>query len=1231
MNNVSEINIGQLFDQLRLLFQLEPYGKADRRRLQAALEYWERNRSGHDDRKLAYALAAIHHRQLEAAAATVSQFKRIKDHLVAVFRYRKFRPLSRPRAALSLRLLHKYFEIEKDVWSKVKLTDGKSAGGNPTFDLADRFYTALAAIRPVPLKTVLIEEVKRLRKDHSISDDIDLESVFHLLHESQMSALCFSGGGIRSATFGLGIVQGLAEGGLLRKFDYLSTVSGGGYLGSWLSAWILREKINELTRRWNKNNDAAQIIATGKDLIEEGSGEFDLTQSLDKHRVRELGVDIVERKLSQPKIDATANPEPTQLQHLREYSNYMSPRVGLLSADTWTLITIYLRNLFLNLTIFIPLMAAALMLPRFLFPLTTVSIPSEALAWSVLILAIIAGSYALFFVISRLPSKNARTGRTHFSERVPSQPADNGNAQHTTESAEKVLAADDGLLEEEDKHTDVGVLIRGVLPLVVAAFCAMTLWSWNIRTDRALFGYFDLFGMDVKAHPNYAAVYTMIGSGLAFVVALGILVWKKKADVLSGLAAFISAVVGGLLVWLVVVKMVNPAGVSARLGETFGAGFELYEWQIYFCLALPLFMALTLIVAAIFVGLTSGKMTDADREWLARYGGWVLIVSVVWILANSLVLLGPSLLSAIFRVKWADLTFTSAIAPTLVSLTGVLSGIISLLGGFSEKSSARVEPPKSRTSRVLAVVPKVAAVIFLGFIFVGLASLTTLLIYAVGNFLWDGTPGAFGASPSHVAVLMSSPPLYLSAVLLGLCVVGVVMACFVNVNKFSLHGAYRDRLVRAYLGASNPERNTNSFTGFDESDNFQLHRLKDQKPLHIINATLNLIGGKTLAWQNRKAASFTMSPLHCGSPVLGYRPSNEYCRNEKLGQCADRDACNMSPPCPLRADGKPDCRMPGKAIRLGTAMAISGAAANPNMGYYSSPVVTFLMSLFNIRLGWWLGNTNEKGARLDTWDRPFYSKSSPTVAVLPLLNETLGRTDENKRFINVTDGGHFENLALYEMVLRRCRLIVLSDGAADAEFKFGEIANAIQKCKVDLGVKIEFKTAMNIYGRYSKEEGVLKKARFAIAEIVYPELDKNRRRRRGWLLYTRPTYYGTTEPRDIRYYADANETFPHQSTGDQMYDEQQFEAYRSLGLLTLSEIHRTFSATSKGDPHDEVDDGLEALFASDKDMRDTIFEFFGFRDSGSFKPRPRKENADDQFWQKDLKSLAKTIRRSSRT
>jgi hypothetical protein len=331
-------------------------------------------------------------------------------------------------------------------------------------------------------------------------------------------------------------------------------------------------------------------------------------------------------------------------------------------------------------------------------------------------------------------------------------------------------------------------------------------------------------------------------------------------------------------------------------------------------------------------------------------------------------------------------------------------------------------------------------------------------------------------------------------------------------------------LIRAYLGASRPMRNANLFTGFDDDDNLLLDSLKGQKPFHIVNGTLNLVSSANLAWQNRKAASFSMSPLHCGSSILGYRKTVEYAKSPNSGN----------------------------SIRLGTAMAISGAAANPNMGYISSPILTFVMTLFNIRLGWWLGNTGTRGDDEDLRGRKFFEKSSPTMAPLPLLNELLGRTDENKRYINLSDGGHFENLGIYEMIMRRCKFIVLSDAAADGNFTFGEISNAIEKCKVDLGVNIVFENGLPLFSREAAEANEITRMRFAVADIIYPEKDGDNHLT-GTLLYIRPTFYGK-EPTNVFHYAAENPTFPHQSTADQQYDEHQFEAYRTLGFFIMNEL-----------------------------------------------------------------------------
>jgi Patatin-like phospholipase len=139
---------------------------------------------------------------------------------------------------------------------------------------------------------------------------------------TDLSALCLSGGGIRSATFALGVMQGLARYGLLDKFHYLSSVSGGGYIASWLSTW-----------RSVASSDHEVFAA--------------LNQSLNTGK------------------------EPPQITDIRQDSNYLTPMLGLLSADTWTVIALYVRNLVLNWTIFGPFLLACFMVPRLLLAIFT--------------------------------------------------------------------------------------------------------------------------------------------------------------------------------------------------------------------------------------------------------------------------------------------------------------------------------------------------------------------------------------------------------------------------------------------------------------------------------------------------------------------------------------------------------------------------------------------------------------------------------------------------------------------------------------------------------------------------------------------------------------------------------------------------------------------------------------------------------------------------------------------
>jgi hypothetical protein len=288
---------------------------------------------------------------------------------------------------------------------------------------------------------------------------------------------------------------------------------------------------------------------------------------------------------------------------------------------------------------------------------------------------------------------------------------------------------------------------------------------------------------------------------------------------------------------------------------------------------------------------------------------------------------------------------------------------------------------------------------------------------------------------------------------------------------------------------------------------------KRGKLLPIVNTTLNLVrSGDKLAWQQRKSESFSMTPFYCGNHRQGYRPSADYGGHS--------------------------------GISLSTAMAISGAAANPNMGYNSSPSVGFLMTLFNARLGAWLGNTNRYGKKT-------YRRNGPHQALWPLFAELFGMTHADGRYINLSDGGHFDNLGLYEVVLRRCRRVLVSDAGCDGKASFEDLGNAIRKIRIDFGISIDFTREIEIRSNDENKPGLY----CAVATINYKCAD-GEDVTNGTLIYVKATKHagGAPLPYDVYSYSKASQSFPHESTSDQWFSESQFESYRALGRHTVAQI-----------------------------------------------------------------------------
>ncbi len=852
------------------------------------------------------------------------------------------------------------------------------------------------------------------------------------LHQKRVerSALCFSGGGIRSATFGLGILQRLAHLGLVTRFNFLSTVSGGGYLGSWLSAWMERE-----------------------------AG----------------GPAAVEAELSRPPR-FPLSPEPQPVSHLRSYSRYISPRFGLLSADTWTLVAIFFRNLFLNWLVLLPLLAVALMIPRISIYLARQQHPPSWVPPTVFGFGLLCGIGAIAYLGIHRPSLEGKSVFFRWPDQWRGQ---------------------------------VAFLWLCLLPLSIMAIATSLYWAWvPIPLERLSF---DVFGLHI---PPQKAALAFVGFGLAlhgggYLVAR-LFVPLPKREILG---VIVTGGLGGYAAWLAASRLFPMLCGEANVLR-------------YVCFAAPLLLFLFLATATLFVGLSSKYTEDEDREWLARAAAWILIFVVVRSTVSLIVIYGP--------VVWHVVGVKS------MSAVGGISGLLTLLLGLSSKTGAsesKKNEPAPPSTQVANLAISLAAPLFALSIVVGLAFGTTLVIRLLApalrpGFAWPVDDLNPDDPHGHLITLYHSSGWVILAVTLGLGALGWIMGYYVDINRFSLHAAYRDRLIRAYLGASrnHDERHPNPFTGFDPADNLQMQELrKIERPFHVVNAALNLVGGKNLAWQDRKAESFTFSALHSGSFCVGYRPSDRY---------------------GLHRDKK-------KAISLGTALAISGAAASPNMGYHSSPVITFILALFNVRLGWWLGNPGPAGDKT-------YDKSGPTFAPKALLAEAFGLTDDEHPYVYLSDGGHFENLGLYEMVLRRCRYIVVSDGGGDPEFNFEDLGNALSKIRVDLGISIEFdqlpmRSRDDLAGTsFDRAPGKREFAYCALARIPYSCVDYLKTPGDlgdidGCLLYVKPSLNGT-EPADVFHYAKLHPGFPHESTGDQLYSESQFESYRELGYHVMEDV-----------------------------------------------------------------------------
>lgn len=377
---------------------------------------------------------------------------------------------------------------------------------------------------------------------------------------------------------------------------------------------------------------------------------------------------------------------------------------------------------------------------------------------------------------------------------------------------------------------------------------------------------------------------------------------------------------------------------------------------------------------------------------------------------------------------------------------------------------------------------------------------------------------------------INAPALY-HASLVGFAVLATMAAGYFLgfINLSGLQPMYGARLTRAYLGASNSQRfETNKYNVTEPhiSDDFSVSDYYKPNahlgPAHIINVTVNATSGHgdQLTHRDRQGMPLAITPA--GFFVNGVPYTNKH-------------AADLS---------------------IGRWIGISGAAFTTGLGRGTGIGPALVFGLTNIRLGWWWDSAKSSSSGMAAlWRNQHY--------LMRELRAKFVGTDEKHWYLS--DGGHYENTAMLELLRRRVEFIVCGDCGADPDYEFDDLANLMRIARIDLGAEFTlvpplccdiFATRAAQLARYFaddetelavKPQGQDNKC-LLLYRVNYCDSDDI-----SYLLVIKPRLIQDASL-DLFEYQSKNPTFPQQTTFDQFFDEAQWESYRKLGVLITSRV-----------------------------------------------------------------------------
>jgi predicted acylesterase/phospholipase RssA len=597
------------------------------------------------------------------------------------------------------------------------------------------------------------------------------------------------------------------------------------------------------------------------------------------------------------------------------------------------------------------------------------------------------------------------------------------------------------------------------------------------------------------------------------------------ADVLDNVAIYVRGLVANfilimpfVLIAAALTIVVNPTVQDLQHSSLIGTRIpNIFPFEHFVVTA---YLTLVLLALAIVWGLLRSRVSAQGQSEVPS--GWTTFVGAAALVAlfSAFCELQPFLLAEMFSQKAEALVtqkpglFVTTLSKLINTISLVLAPIAAafaflgrqlgeLVKSATESSRTRVQiagyAAKAAIYFAAIIVPLLLWAIYLGVTSRGICVNGTNPICPAPDWVRYIALHVLGEYPSDkLYLLVAGGYLVIAAIFL-------VLAGFLRPNANSLHPLYRDRLGKAFL--FEPQTTLRKYEELKPLKK-RLSELSGKfGPYHLINTALNIQNSKTANKRGRNADFFSFSRDFVGSEATRY--------------VATRDVEQIT-----------------TGLDLATVMAISGAAASANMGAQSIKPLTPTLAILNIRLGYWLRNPLQL-TQAKSWNRwaNFY-----------FIAELFGRLNEHWRSVYLTDGGHIENLGIYELLKRRCRVIIAVDAEADSELAFGSFNTLVRYARIDLGLEIDLPweqiadvsratgNAIEEYGDSPK----LKGPHCAIGQITYPG------GRKGILVYIKSSLTGD-ENDYVFHYKKRYPRFPHETTVDQMFSEEQFEAYRALG------------------------------------------------------------------------------------